>query len=382
MSDNAFDGLFTQPFLISKGPPSYPFKALGNVTDFVRVDQYKQHIASYRAAAPGLVNVDEPNLYLHAESNPVLTRTGLYLFERKWSTLPLPQTDYSSTAINKPAFPTNDFEGYWVDNITSGGTVTVWGISKAAVITSLPTGGTFTVTYKTQTTAALAWNASNATIESAVDGLSTVSSEGRTSGAVNNLGTSGSVWVQLSGTTLTGGTFTITPSLTPTCATTSSMSFNVVTLTARRTSINFQVTAHGLAIADTFAYAPSDVGLGEEGVVATVPDANNFTITNADSTWNFILSDFIRSIVRTYTPGPDRIRTQLITSFYLAGVSEGIASPSDIPIPNVATNDSELLLLICQNAIGFQIYDAESLAHWLESPIYMQTLINVDMSNF
>lgn len=111
----------------------------------------------------------------------------------------------------------------------------------------------------------------------------------------------------------------------------------------------------------------------------TITDATHITLTGLDvSTAALQVSQFARN----YTSGNDRIRTRNTTTFYLPGISAGIATPNDIPLPDPATNDGVLLALIASSATGYQTYDAQPLDRWNGFPTYEQTIIETDMSNF
>lgn len=378
MRTTSRDNLTTAEKQIGPTGVEYPFQSLGDTATAI----YRRPMKATRYTPRTLgatVDPDDPLAYLIAEGPPQRTALGNWEWQRTFANVPPQQVDYSSAAINKPAFPTAAFGGYWVDNTTSEGTVNVYGLAQTVTPSAYPTGGTFTLTYQTSTTAALAYDASDASIASACNALSDVVSDGLTITIANLLSTDGSIRIQTSGSPIfSSDNWTLAVGgLTPTCLTPfSQVGVNAdFRLFTARDLINYNLPSHGKT--GTFF-----VRLGGAGVFsATVVDANNFTVSNnvPQLPPTYTSSQLF---VRTYTPGPARIRTRRTTSFYLPGVTSGITTPADIPVPDIATNDNVLLLLVCENATGFETYDAEPLSRWLSGPVYQQTIIATDMANF
>ena len=303
---------------------------------------------------------------------------------RTFGRIPSPQIEYSTIALNKPAFPTADFEGYWVDNTTSEGLVNIWGLAEPLGTVSItPYGGTFTLTYKTSTTSALAYNAADATIEAALNALADAVSDGLTFTVDNSMPTDGRIRVERA----SGPNFGQTDmsfsgaSLTPACDTgLISNGFSSFNWRALRQTINIELTAHGLSASDPIRLSTSAGGGGTLTAVSSVFDANNFLVPRLGPFSIPTIPTHLRRPVRTYIPGPDRIRSRRTTTYYLPGVTAGVDDAEDIPVPDVALNDLVLLLLVCQNATGYQDYDAEALATWI-GPIYQQTVIAIEMAD-
>lgn len=387
MATSYTDKPLTTPAQVGSDLVEYPFASLGDVATRLITRRYWVRPASWVPSELGVdatkITVASVDYYLIAESQPTTTGTGLFAFTRRYAPVPPAQVEYSTIAINKPAFPAADFEGYWVDNVSSSGTVNVWSIAQAATVTRYPTGGTFTITYKASTTGAIAYDAAAATIETEIDALADVLSDGFTTNVSNQIASSGFFSISLAaGASFSGVNFSIDVGSLTAASIWSVSIAGSDSFSARiaLTSLNFNKPAHGLSAAQAIRMTTIPTGGGTETTVATVVDVDNFTVANSDTTPN--AWTHYRPYIRTYTPGPDRIRTRLTTTYYLPGVSIGITTPADIPIPDVATNDNTLLLLICENATGFEIYDAESLTRWLDGPIYQQTLIATDMANF
>lgn len=89
----------------------------------------------------------------------------------------------------------------------------------------------------------------------------------------------------------------------------------------------------------------------------------------------------IAKYLRAYTAGTDRVGTKLSQAFYLPGVTTGITTPADIPIPSPLLNDLELVASMLANLTGYQTYDSTALAQWMASPIYTQTAIQINMAD-
>jgi hypothetical protein len=57
-----------------------------------------------------------------------------------------------------------------------------------------------------------------------------------------------------------------------------------------------------------------------------------------------------------YAPGTQVVRCQLVTDFYLPGVTPGITTPEDIPLPtNQSDNDSMILAIFGTGPFNYQV---------------------------
>ncbi len=113
----------------------------------------------------------------------------------------------------------------------------------------------------------------------------------------------------------------------------------------------------------------------------SVVDANTVAVGLTGGT---ALTDiaYIGQQIRTYTPGTARVRIQEVQRFYLPGVTSGITTVDDIPIPEANAADENLLTLAADPTIsGFQIYDATRLGKWRGSSIYEQTVSYINIDN-
>lgn len=110
----------------------------------------------------------------------------------------------------------------------------------------------------------------------------------------------------------------------------------------------------------------------------TVVDPNTITLLGVN------LGTTVTSagkLLRSYTPGTDRVGTKLTQMFYLPGVTAGITTPADITIPSPLLNDAEFLASVVANLTGYQVYDSSALEQWMGTPIYTQTQISINMGD-
>lgn len=384
------DGDYSRPVEHNAPRLKYPFRGNNDRTSIIIEQDYWQADATFQPEVMATRHPDLRDLYLIAESDRTPMMADVSQFTRKYARVPTPQITYSSEVINKPAFPTNDYNSAWVDSTSSTATANIWSAALAATVSLYSTGGTFTLTYVanggagvSSTTAALNWNDSNATIKAALDALASAIADAITFTVTGSIATGSLRIVRATGVSnFSGSQFTQdVASLTPASIAGQTSSFsNDATIYFARSALNFNRTAHGLSAAQAIRINTTTTGGGTATTVASVVDADNFTVTNSSaqvSAWAYY-----RTLQRTYTPGVDRVVARITQTFYLPGITTGITTPADIPTPDVAINDIQLLTLITNSATGFQTYDADPLARWPEplSPIYVQsiTAINVD----
>lgn len=241
--------------------------------------------------------------------------------------------------------------------------------------------GTFTVTFGANTTANLNWNDSGATIATAINALASVIAAGITVTVNNALNQADPLLTLTLTVGSTASRFTMT---TTNLNAGSKFAFtSYVSVTTQNLRIGFMatITGHGFATSGNLAgINGSSSFLFAYTTGWVVVDAN--TIAYNGSIGQSPQVGSITSagpLYRTYTPGVDRLRTKRVTSYYLPGVTAGITTPADIPVPDPALNDAVFLSLVITYLTGFQTYDADPLALWL-GPIYQQTLIQIDMT--
>lgn len=105
-----------------------------------------------------------------------------------------------------------------------------------------------------------------------------------------------------------------------------------------------------------------------------VVDANNFDYLGGLLTGII----YFAKRLRAYTPGTSRVGVRLTQRFYLPGITPGIATASDIPIPGTLINEADFLAAVLANTAGFVAYDASELTKWNGWAIYTQTFTEVN----
>jgi len=375
-------------------PPEYeyPFLKYGDSTAFVLTRFYKQTIAGWNADRlagrfiPGLAtDTGHPEAYLMEESKPTRSQSGMVQFTRTFARLPEEQVYFSSASINKPAFPTNDYSGAYVDSTSVTAIANVWSaaVTSDSISSRVVTGGTFTVTYKTSTTAALNYNDDAATIAAAINALADLVTDATTVSCVQQLTTAGMNRLQVNRATGSAnfiGALSWTPSFTPANVVAESITSAQANFYAAPDALTITEVGHGLTSGDAVrGYSTTPSGGGTLATV-TVTGADTFTIPVA-SALSVPNPVYYRFMLRSYTPGTDRVATRITEAYYLPAVTPGIASPTDIPMPDVAINDAQLLAIVIANQTGWRDYDAEPLARWRDWPIYMSKRIEINADN-
>lgn len=409
-----FPGSPDSPVEIAPPVFEFPFLRTGDSTSFVLTRSYKQTITGYNADRlagkylPGLSTDSEyVNAYMLSETVPTRTTTALCQFTRTFAVLPPPQISYSTIPLTKPNpeqvvgvattplswminpnLETFESDGYIVNY--AGGVFTraheVYSeFTIGAPVVTVASGGTFTLRYNGSETAALAYNESDANIAAAINGLASVLAEGTTWSASNNLSFPGAPALALTATAGTPG-FRFIPisSITPAGAS---------TLLSRRSSLTVQgiwcgarasLNNHGfdasLPLYTRRTTTPTPfAGIFRETTWAVV-DANTIAFSLDGTAATGI--DRIGQRIRTYTPGTAHVRIRETQSFYLPGVTPGINSPGEIPLAVQNTSDTGILAFVADPALtGFQPYDATRLTPWRNSPIYEQTVTEINVDN-
>jgi hypothetical protein len=210
------------------------------------------------------------------------------------------------------------------------------------------TSGTFTISTFSETTSALNYNSNVTTIQSALNNLANVQSRGNvvvtsssgTSTILNNTNTVAAFSIGFSNNTFSGNAVSLTPAgsaitiintdgtIGRTQKITFASSSATRTLYAAGHEINSGETIYIRNTGSVFAnIAPTKV---------TIIDANTIQLTvSASDTWASVAS-FTEMGPRTkvnYEPGSVVIRSKTTTDFYLPGVTAGITTADDIPIP-------------------------------------------------
>jgi hypothetical protein len=251
------------------------------------------------------------------------------------------------------------------------------------------TGGTFTITYKSSTTAPLAWNATMATITTALNALADIVADGVVFNAGiaygnNYLGNTanGSLWLRVDSGTL-AQPLVFTSSLTPTAA---AVVFPYYGSLSAGADIYFfiaiwaTVTAHGYNPANLLAVI-TNTGIKElPSTRWSVIDVNTIawgpTTSNAG---DYVNVQRLAPFNRNYQPASRLIRTKNTTTFYLPGVTGGITTPGDIAVPADLQNAQDMLNAILTTT-GFQVYQAEGPSTW-QGPIVQLKTIAINLAD-
>lgn len=259
----------------------------------------------------------------------------------------------------------------------------------ASLVPATPsiTGGTFTLTILGQTTAPIAYNASIATIQTAINALSNVSSRGGVtvsgagfaSGQINFVIT----FANLSG--LTGNPASLVPSG-------SNMSVSTTSADGRTQTISFTVlpstvrtliaASHGIVDTDPIILAingttfvtlsPGSFSVPDGSTIQLLPASGLVTRAGTFSSVGKQTGNF-------YTAEAKYTRTKRITTFYLVGVSPGIADIDDIPLPDYEGDPASLLAAIFAGATTLNLEVGE-LELYEDGPIVQRTVVTIDPS--
>lgn len=375
------DGYYGTPVRISRTPRQYPFAGQGNTTAALYDAVYLVDQGLFTPTARGTVDPENAGFYLVAESKPEIVDGDLALVRRTYASAPADVIDYTSRDLIKPPFTSTTFGGYYITSTAADTTAEVWSLSIACTSAPYVSGGTFTLTYKASTTGALAYNASNATIQAALDALADAVTDAITFTVTNLLSTAGTIRVdRATGSTVfsqSDWSLNIS-SLTPSAIQADqALGSNSAGFYVSRAATTVTKVGHGLSGGDEIRISGGSVLL----TVASVVDADNFTITNPAANIPYAPTSY-RTYVRDYTPGTARLQLKVTDKFYLPGVTSGITTAEDIPVPAVAIDDTTFLTLVAEGAAGWQTYDADALTRWPteESPIYRQRLFAINLS--
>lgn len=246
---------------------------------------------------------------------------------------------------------------------------------------SAPTGGTFTLTAFGLATGAIAYNATPATVQTALNALATVINRGNVVVAGN---LKDGYTIQFSNAAFTVDTSALTPS----------GSAAAIAITdagvGRRQSILFTGTS---AIRDV--YAPNH-GIGADGAIFI---KGNGTYYSGITRYQVIDTETIRlqliygdaynvvtpiteigpRVRAAYRPGLALVKCRRRTDYYLPGITAGIATPDDIALPLNQADATSLLLALLAGAGAINVQVGE-MFNWRDTPIIGLTRTEVDAS--
>jgi hypothetical protein len=264
------------------------------------------------------------------------------------------------------------------------------GVPAVGVFTAqLPaiTSGTFTLTVLGQTTSAIAYNASLATIQAAINALSNVSARGGVivSGAGFANGEINFVisFANLNG--LSGNPASLVPSGSSMAVAsaggdgrTQTISFTVLPSTVR----TLIAGAHGIVATDSIllsidgatfvTLSPGSFAVPDGSTIQLLPASG---LVNRAGTFTAVG----KQNGNFYTAEAKYTRTKRITTFYLVGVSPGIADIDDIPLPAYEGDPASLLAAIFGGATTLNLEVGE-LELYEDGPIVQRTVVTIDPS--
>lgn len=369
------------PVTSDSGPPgsgSYPtggtytLTTLGQTTSAIAFDA---SAATVQSALNALSQVT-------ARGGVVVTGTYTAGFSILWNPYPNGSVDASSLTLS-----------FGSGTTTSMHTVNL--VQMNVVINSnagLFNGGTFTLTVLGQTTAAIAYNASLTTVKTALEALSNIGTGGIYT--VGNGGSGYTTTVLNSAATQIGFTFEISQasitadgtSLTPTGST---ATVTNGTAAGGNTGFYRNLRFTGVVLATRVLATSSDHGIVAADSIVVTQGSNYRTLTSGtfSVTANTITLTAASGVAFTdattitvvgkqngneYTAGSKLTRIKRVTDFYLPGVSSGITTADDIPLPDYEGDDASLLSAIFNGDTDIN-YEVGELEYYRNGPILMRT---------
>lgn len=261
-------------------------------------------------------------------------------------------------------------------------------------------GSTFTITVFGQTTAAIPISATLADVKTALEALSNVGSgnitmfpglSGSGSHGPNGLNIMDAFGDHIafmftfasSAQAVSASAASLTPSgSTATVGTVTAGSVYSLTFTGVTPSVRLLfVAAHGITAAESIVLtqgstyrtiAPGAFSVTTDTIILTTASGAAFTDATAIT--------FVGKLTgNAYTAGTKLTRVKRITDFYLVGVSPGIDSIDDIPLPTYEGDDASLLAAIFDGDSDIN-YEVGELALYRNGPIVMRTRTTLDAS--
>lgn len=259
-----------------------------------------------------------------------------------------------------------------VGNAFSGAT-TIFSASGATLgftVKPRALGGTFTLTVGADTTGSLNYNDSAATVQTALNLLTSVTNRGgcTVSGTLAN-----GFAIAFSNAAITANSSSLTPAgSTVTGSVTDSGIGRLQKLTyaSPLATRDIYIASHGITAGQTlFVYIGTSYVYPITDYI--VPDANTIRFTVAAGSGLSSASAITQAGARTkanYQPGSIRVRGFRVSRFYLPGITPGITTASDIPIPTSAANDVDFLLAVFAGSTALNV-DVGELEKWRDGPI-------------
>lgn len=251
---------------------------------------------------------------------------------------------------------------------------------QTARLIGLASGGTFTLTFGANTTGALNWNDTGATIAAAVNGLASVIAAGLTATVNNSLANASGGYLSIgwSGSatatplTLNGGSLTVTTSNHPTTTVISGVLQTILL------ADHYTIASHGFNTALDMASvtAANNIYLMTAGYWGSI---NSNTIWAPTSITSQIL--YFGTFLSSYLPGGTYLmRCQVVETYYLPGISPGITTPGDILAP-IGLQNTSAFVGAFMTLTGFQTYQSEGPQPWLGTRIYFVREIQLNFDD-
>jgi hypothetical protein len=264
------DGNFTNA--IQDGPARvfYPFinAPTKDTTTKGTVRNYVVVPSSYTPAAALSTDPADNTQYLIEETD-LTVEGGLGRYARTYCKVPGQQIEPGTIVLSKPTIPGNDafprnFGSYLV--VQPDTTLEQYDSYKRATVTSdsgvpgfYPTGGTYTLSFSGNTTSAINYAANAATVQTALNGFSTIQNRGNVtvSGSYNSSGGFDVTFGSISAATLNVSPITVTTDSTLASSVTSSQSGYAQAFQITTTANNFTNTSPSINVsAITYTGSP------------------------------------------------------------------------------------------------------------------------------
>ncbi len=394
------DGSYISPERVNSPRSKYPFRINGDrVTEFFEQD-YWQLRANFIPCDLGVAHPTRGGFYLGIESDPIdlSIGAGLCQFTRTWFRVPVTQSENSSKYITKPEISTSsaanlsalfDYTpavGYiGLGNTYNFGSASFvkpyfYPIKYGTGSQASPSGGTMTFTYKASTTGAIAYNAVEGTIQTALNGLASSIADGvtwtvnvydHTSSLViiilNSKGIITPITANISSWTTTG----------PKVSFTKVFSGNDQRIYFGQTAV---IPSHGLdatkdLIIGTTSGGPVFKLGGSTAATQTwsVVDTNTIAFVHFQAGFAADYTTFSQQ-GGSYSPGTTENRIKKITDFFWPGVTAGITTADDIPLAAYQGDAVSIINAVVAGTTSINLEVGE-LANWMGTPILARTRV-------
>lgn len=409
---------FVRPVQDGRTSITYPFLMNGDRGACIYTRTIVQTQGSYSPLKPGTEKDDywpggDPHAYNMPDSPPEPLGIGdLCRLTRSYARIPgdqitypprayIGKPDYTATAAENPYTngATNYLTASLFDDLSTLGTA-YYGASTGLYTTGdnkvynpvkvpsaqavvYATAGTFTLTYKTSTTAALAYNETSANIAAAINALADIITDGITvtvpSNSMANTSTGGGIDISFTaGSGATAITMDAT-GLTLNIANKNPKTQKISTTYQQiKLPLQITITAHGLstslslavawpATSEVLVYTTGNWGSYDANTIWVPGWRNNTVSAQLAGTY---ASTYSPPATATYAAGIRFPRRRLTEKFYLPGVTAGISAVTDIPVPADLQNTDDFLDALLSAPSGFEVYRVEGPTLWLDGPIY------------